>query len=162
MVSKDILVLIDVFVIGKLMKELEKDLYKKLEQELIPAARDAFNKAYAPYSQFKVGAAALTSTGKIVQGCNVENASYGLTVCAERNCINHAVISGEQSFQMIVIYTEQDKLTPPCGACRQAIVEFFDLSAPVVLVNHKNETKLWHVDELLPSAFTPRDLHNKT
>jgi cytidine deaminase len=122
------------------------------------AAKEAYGKAYAPYSNFHVGAAALTTQGDIVQGCNVENASYGLTVCAERNCISHAVINGQQSFQMIVIYTEQDKLTPPCGACRQVIAEFFEQSAPVIAINHKDEQQVWSVAQLLPDAFTPKDL----
>ena len=130
----------------------------QIPADLKEAAIAAYHKAYAPYSNFHVGAAALTKQGNIVQGCNVENASYGLTVCAERNCISHAVINGEQSFQMIVIYTEQDKLTPPCGACRQVIAEFFEQSAPVIAVNHKNEQQVWSVAQLLPNAFTPKDL----
>lgn len=133
----------------------------EIPEELKAAAKEAFNKAYAPYSNFHVGAAALTTLGTIVQGCNVENASYGLTVCAERNCISHAVIKGEQSFEMIVIYTEQDKLTPPCGACRQVIAEFFEQSAPVIALNHKNEQQVWSVDQLLPDAFTPKYLLEK-
>ena len=122
------------------------------------AAKDAFNKAYAPYSNFHVGAAALTASGKIVKGCNVENASYGLTVCAERNCLAQGVISGEKKFSTIVIYTNQEKLTPPCGACRQVIVEFLSPEASVIAVNHNNEQKQWTVNELLPDAFTPKDL----
>jgi len=136
------------------MKEIE---HLKMD-ELIEAAKVSYQRAYAPYSKFHVGSAALTASGNIVQGCNVENASYGLTICAERNCINHAVVNGEQAFQVIVIYTEQEKLTPPCGACRQVIAEFFEQSAPVVAVNHKNEQKVWTVQELLPDAFTPKDL----
>lgn len=122
------------------------------------AAKDAFNNAYAPYSNFHVGAAALTTSGKIVKGCNVENASYGLTVCAERNCLAQGVISGERKFSAIVIYTNQEKLTPPCGACRQVIVEFLSPEALVIAVNHNNEQKKWTVNELLPNAFTPKDL----
>ena len=133
----------------------------EIPERLKAAAKEAFNKAYAPYSNFHVGAAALTTLGTIVQGCNVENASYGLTVCAERNCISQAVIKGEQSFEMIVIYTEQDKLTPPCGACRQVIAEFFKQSAPVIALNHKNEQQVWSVEQLLPDAFTPKDLLDK-
>lgn len=129
-----------------------------LSKELIAAAKEAYDCAYAPYSKFHVGAAALTKSGKIIKGCNVENASYGLTVCAERNCISNAVIQGETDFELIVIYTEQDQLTPPCGACRQVISEFFDRSAPVVALNHKLEQQLWTVSELLPDAFTPKQL----
>ncbi len=130
----------------------------ELSAELIAAAKSAHQLAYAPYSNFHVGSAALTKSGNIVKGCNVENASYGLTICAERNCINHGVVNGEQQFEVIVIYTEQEKLTPPCGACRQVIAEFFKQSAPVVAVNHKNERKVWTVQALLPDAFTPKDL----
>ncbi|WP_019027579.1 cytidine deaminase [Colwellia piezophila] len=134
------------------------EIKKELLDEVIAAAKAAYQVAYAPYSNFHVGAAALTANGNIVKGCNVENASYGLTVCAERNCISQAVINGEQQFKVIVVYTEQDKLTPPCGACRQVIAEFFEQSAPVLSVNHKNEQKIWTVQELLPDAFTPKDL----
>jgi len=125
---------------------------------LIPQAKQSFDRAYAPYSNFHVGAAAQTKSGKIVCGCNVENASYGLTVCAERNCIAQAIISGENEFTSMVIYTEQEKLTPPCGACRQVIVEFFEPTAIIVAVNHLNAHKEWTVTELLPNAFTPKDL----
>ncbi|WP_206512299.1 cytidine deaminase [Colwellia sp. Arc7-635] len=125
---------------------------------LVEAAKDGFAKAYAPYSNFHVGAAALTTNGNIVKGCNVENASYGLTVCAERNCLAQGVISGEQAFSAIVIYTNQEKLTPPCGACRQVIVEFLAPDALVMAVNHNNDKKQWTVNQLLPDAFTPKDL----
>ncbi len=126
--------------------------------ELVEAAKDGFAKAYAPYSNFHVGAAALTADGNVVKGCNVENASYGLTVCAERNCLAQGVIAGEQEFSAIVIYTNQEKLTPPCGACRQVIAEFLAPNALVKAVNHINDTKEWTVSELLPDAFTPKDL----
>jgi len=129
-----------------------------ISDELKAAAKSAYNNAYAPYSEFKVGSAALTSDNTIVSGCNVENASYGLTVCAERNCISQAVIQGKQAFKLIVIYTEQDKLTPPCGACRQVIAEFFEQNAPVVAFNHKDEQRVWQVSQLLPDAFTPKFL----
>jgi len=128
---------------------------------LIQAAKDGFEKAYAPYSNFHVGAAALSNSGKIVKGCNVENASYGLTVCAERNCLAQGVIAGEQSFSAIVIYTNQEKLTPPCGACRQVIAEFLAPEALVMAVNHNNDSKQWTVNELLPDAFTPQYLLEK-
>lgn len=134
----------------------------KIEEDklltLVNAAKEGFENAYAPYSNFHVGAAALTANGKVVKGCNVENASYGLTVCAERNCLAQGVISGEKSFSAIVIYTNQEKLTPPCGACRQVIVEFLAPDALVMAVNHNNDKKQWTVNELLPDAFTPKDL----
>lgn len=135
---------------------------------LVEKAQQAYQKAYAPYSNFYVGAAAITTDGNVVQGCNVENASYGLTVCAERNCIAQGVIATERNnknkieFEAIVIYTEQEKLTPPCGACRQVISEFFPGNAQIKAVNHLNQQQQWTVNELLPDAFTPYDLINKT
>lgn len=134
--------------------------------ELSKAAEIAYSNAYAPYSDFKVGAAALTTDNKIVQGCNVENASYGLTICAERNCIAHGVITNQNNkkvmFTALVIYTEQEKLTPPCGACRQVISEFFPKNGIVMAVNHHNKQQKWSVEKLLPDAFTPDSLLNKT
>ena len=126
--------------------------------EQVEAAKEAYAKAYAPYSQFHVGAALLTESGKVLQGCNVENASYGLSVCAERNCIAHAVIQGERKIKSIVVYTKQKKLTPPCGACRQVIAEFLDENAQVMSVNHQGKSQVWSVSELLPDAFTPKSL----
>jgi len=127
-------------------------------QALKDAAKLAASNAYAPYSNFQVGAAVLTANEKIVKGCNVENASYGLTTCAERNCIAQAVVEGERKLKTIVIYTEQEKLTPPCGACRQVIAEFLTADAEVISTNHLEQTKVWSVSELLPDAFTPQDL----
>ena len=130
-------------------------------QVQIEQASIAFERAYAPYSNFHVGAAALTKSGKVVSGCNVENASYGLTVCAERNCIAQAVIGGEQDLTSLVVFTKEEKLTPPCGACRQVIVEFFEPDAQIMAVNHLDQRKIWTVAELLPDAFTPKDLLDK-
>ena len=127
-------------------------------QQLTLMAKDAFDKAYAPYSNFHVGAAALTDKGFVVNGCNVENASYGLTVCAERNCIANSVVQGQPNIVAMVVYTEQEKLTPPCGACRQVIVEFMEKSGIVKSVNHLGNEKSWTVEQLLPDAFTPKDL----
>jgi cytidine deaminase len=131
----------------------------QLTDELIVNAKQAYINAYAPYSNFHVGAAALTQNNKIVCGCNVENASYGLTVCAERNCIAQAVIAGETSFKALVIYTEQEKLVPPCGACRQVIAEFFEQDAQITAINHLGEQMHWTVAQLLPDAFTPKFLN---
>ncbi len=134
--------------------------------DLSKAAEISSTKAYAPYSNFHVGAAALTNDNKIVRGCNVENASYGLTICAERNCIAQGVIENEDNarvtYRALVIYTAQEKLTPPCGACRQVISEFFPQNAEVMAVNHLNEQKKWTVEQLLPDAFTPDSLFNQT
>lgn len=130
-------------------------------QTLITQAQLGFDLAYAPYSNFQVGAAAFTAQGNVVKGCNVENASYGLTVCAERNCIAQGVINSEHAFTAMVVFTKQEKLTPPCGACRQVIAEFFAPDALVMAVNHVGDQKTWTVDELLPNAFTPQHLSSQ-
>lgn len=126
------------------------------------AAQQAAAQAYAPYSKFPVGVAVLAQSGKIYTGCNVENASYGGTVCAERNAIAAAVVAGERTFTAVMVYTPQDKLTPPCGICRQVIAEFFTPDAPIASCNHLQQQQQWTLGELLPSAFTPTYLANST
>lgn len=127
-------------------------------EKLTLCAKAAYDNAYAPYSHFHVGASLITDSGQVFKGCNVENASYGLTVCAERNCIANAVVEGHTSFTHLVVYTEQEKLTPPCGACRQVIAEFMQPSALITSVNHLGQSKQWSVAQLLPDAFLPEDL----
>ena len=120
-------------------------------RELIPFAKKASEKAYAPYSGFKVGAALLTTSGKIYFGCNVENASYSLTNCAERTAIFKAVSEGETKFTDLVIFSNTNELFYPCGACRQVISEFSsDLKITVVSLTDKLET---NIAELLPHSF---------
>lgn len=163
----DQLVNLNLKIIAQVMSTvMSKGIDSSTWLKLTEKAQQAYQQAYAPYSNFHVGAAALTSANKIVHGCNVENASYGLTVCAERNCIAQGVIGNESAntveFTAMVVYTEQEKLTPPCGACRQVIVEFFPQNAQIMAVNHLNEQQQWTVAQLLPDAFTPYDLINKT
>ncbi len=125
--------------------------------ELVAAALSARNQAYAPYSKFLVGAALLSEDGRIFTGCNVENASYGLTICAERNAVFSAVAAGCKTFNHIVIATDTPQPTPPCGACRQVLFEFspglsIGLATPSGL-------KSWHpLADLLPGAFGPKSL----
>lgn len=126
------------------------------------AAQQAAAQAYAPYSKFPVGVAMLAESGKIYTGCNVENASYGGTVCAERNAIGAAVVAGERKFTALMVYTPQDMLTPPCGICRQVIAEFFSPNAPIASCNHLHQQQNWSLGELLPAAFTPTYLANST
>ena len=126
------------------------------------AAQQAAAQAYAPYSKFPVGVAVLAQSGKIYTGCNVENASYGGTVCAERNAIAAAVVAGERTFSAVMVYTPQDKLTPPCGICRQVIAEFFTPDAPIASCNHLQQQQDWTLEALLPAAFTPTYLANST
>ena len=127
----------------------------ELEQQLIEAATQAMGSAYAPYSQFRVGAAVLTSTGTIVPGCNVENASYGLTMCAERNAIANAIIASgndKMNLRAIAVVNSQNVPCAPCGACRQVIWEF-GRDARIIFLGSKG----WQtssIKELLPAGFT--------
>ena len=119
---------------------------------LLSAARQARENAHAPFSNFRVGAALRAKSGRIYAGCNVENASYGLTCCAERVAIFKAVSEGEHGFDAIAVVTDADTLTPPCGACRQIIWEFCG-DVPVVLANLKGNIRYERSGELLPHPF---------
>ncbi len=121
-------------------------------KELIEAAKKAREKAFAPYSNFKVGAALQTKSGKIFTGCNIENSSYGLTLCAERVAIFKAVSEGEREFTSIAVVADTEELTPPCGSCRQIMWEFCG-NVPVILANMKEATETMQMSELLPRAF---------
>ncbi len=103
--------------------------------DLIAAAREAQLSAYAPYSNFTVGAALLLSDGTVYKGCNIENASFGLTVCAERVAVFHAVAAGRMDIVAIAVSTSAPKLCKPCGACRQVIAEFSRADAPIVIIS---------------------------
>ena len=119
---------------------------------LISAAKLARENAHAPYSNFRVGAALRAKSGRIFTGCNVENASYGLTLCAERVAIFKAISEGERGFDAIAVVADTDTLTPPCGACRQIIWEFCgDVS--VVMSNLKGKVERESAAKLLPRAF---------
>lgn len=126
-------------------------------QPLVEAAWSARERAHAPYSGFKVGAALLTRQGDIIAGCNVENASYGGTICAERNAACAAVARGMKVDELValVVVTEADNLTPPCGFCRQFLVEFAE-RLPVLLVNRSTRA-LHDLKDLLPEAFSGRN-----
>jgi len=125
------------------------------ETKLIEKAIEAMHKAYAPYSNFKVGAALLTKSGRIFTGCNVENASFGLSICAERVAIFSAVSAGELQFEKLVVVANTDSPVSPCGACRQVMSEFGDFE--VLLVNTRGELVRTRVSELLPRAFKLRE-----
>jgi cytidine deaminase len=121
---------------------------------LLAAAVEARENAFAPYSKFRVGAAVELADGRIVTGCNVENASYGLTICAERVAIFKAVSEGARpgDFRRVAVCADTERLTPPCGACRQILWEFCR-DAPVTLVNLAGATREFTVGQLLPEAF---------
>lgn len=120
----------------------------------------AMERAYAPYSRFRVGAALLASDGSITEGCNVENASYPAGTCAERAALATAVTRGNRDFDLIVVATEADTPAPPCGICRQALVEFAPHLVVVSTTRGGRESR-WTLDELLPSAFTPSFLDGR-
>lgn len=120
-------------------------------EPLAQAAAEALAHAHAPYSRFRVGAALETDSGERYAGCNVENASYGLTLCAERSAVAAAVVAGHRRFRRIVVVTESERAVAPCGACRQFLAEFgADLEVFGVA---KGETKRWSLRALLPDAF---------
>jgi cytidine deaminase len=124
---------------------------------LIEAAQKARSHSVAPFSNFLVGAAVQTENGKIYTGCNVESASYGLTVCAERVAIWKALSEGERAFTALAVVADTETLTPPCGTCRQIIWEFAR-GADIVFANLQGESEVFHVADLLPRAFDARFL----
>jgi cytidine deaminase len=128
----------------------EKDL-------LIEAAKQARENAHAAYSNFRVGAALRSTSGRIFGGCNVENATYGLTMCAERVAIFKAVSEGERGFSAIAVVTDTEVLTPPCGACRQLIWEFCG-DIPVSMANLKGKMEVIQMRELFPRPFDDSNL----
>ena len=131
----------------------EGALYSHMSDTLFSAARAAREAAYAPYSHFKVGAALLTASGRVFTGCNIENISYGLTICAERVAVFKAIEAGERNFQAIAIVADTDEPISPCGACRQVMAEF----APDLLVSSQGrEGRVFEgcLSELLPRAKT--------
>jgi cytidine deaminase len=121
-------------------------------EALIAAAKRARENAHAPFSNFRVGAALRAKSGRIYTGCNIENASYGLTCCAERVAIFKAVSEGERGFDAIAVVTDTDVLTPPCGACRQIIWEVCG-DVPVILSNLRGKIEVESAAKLLPRAF---------
>lgn len=126
---------------------------------LVEKAIDARQKAYVPYSKFKVGAAVLSGDDQLFLGCNIENASYGLTNCAERTAIFKAVSEGEKGIKAIAIVGDTDGPISPCGACRQVIAEFAEENTKIILSNLKGETAETSIKELLPGFFSSKDLN---
>lgn len=125
--------------------------------EMIVLAKEASTKAYCPYSHFRVGATVLASSGKLYSGCNVENAAYGDTICAERGAITQMVRAGDQEIEMIVIYTPTQIASAPCGSCRQVVNEFGP-NARIICVCETDDRIDKALVELLPEAFGPRNI----
>ncbi len=129
------------------------------DKELIEKAIAASKMAYAPYSNFMVGAALQLKSGEIIQGCNVENASFGLTNCAERTALFTAIARGEKNFTRLAVYVDRPAFTAPCGACRQVILELAP-NVEILLVNNRGEVKKTNIKELLPLSFGSEDLES--
>jgi cytidine deaminase len=127
------------------------------DKELIDAATAVRENSYAPFSDFRVGAALETEDGEVIAGCNVESASYGLTVCAERVAIWKAISQGKRKIKHIAVVADTEELTPPCGVCRQIIWEFGG-DIPVILANLKGKTEVVQMKDLLPRAFDTKFL----
>ncbi|WVE34365.1 cytidine deaminase [Priestia megaterium] len=127
-------------------------------KQLIDEAIAASKQAHVPYSHFHVGAALLTTDGKIYRGCNIENASYGLTNCAERTAIFKAVSEGDKQFSAIAVVGDTDGPISPCGACRQVLAEFCDNHTQIILANLKGDFVITNINEILPGYFSSKDL----
>ncbi len=125
---------------------------------LIEQATTMLERAYVPYSKFPVGASVHTKDGTFFSGCNIENSSYGLSMCAERTAIFKAVSEGHKEFDYLVVTGHTDGPISPCGACRQVISEFCEPDMPVLLTNTQGKEQFTTVAQLLPGAFTPADL----
>lgn len=128
-------------------------------KRLLQAAIKARKFAYAPYSNFQVGAAVLTKSGKIYTGCNIENASYSLTNCAERTAIFKAISEGETEFQSMLIVANTKDIISPCGACRQVLAEFLKKDTPIYLTNMNGKYERWTIEKLLPGSFKAEDMY---
>jgi len=128
------------------------------KDQLITKAGQIRNRAYVPYSNFPVGAALLTASGKTYTGCNIENAAYPVACCAERVAIFKAISDGENDFSEMAVIADTDRPVPPCGSCRQVMSEFFERSMNIHLTNLKHQIKTITMEDLLPFSFQPNDL----
>ncbi|SEP66283.1 cytidine deaminase [Piscibacillus halophilus] len=128
-------------------------------EQLVEEAKSMLSQAYVPYSTFPVGAALLTTDGKVYKGFNIENAAYPVTCCAERVAIFKAVSEGERQFKSMAVIANTTRPVPPCGSCRQVMSEFFDPEMPVYISNKDQEIKEVQVKDLLPFSFNQDDLH---
>ncbi len=125
---------------------------------LLEKAKEIRMKAYTPYSKFKVGAALLTQSGKVYLGCNIENAAYPVTCCAERVAIFSAIADDETNFEELAVVADTKRPVPPCGSCRQVMSEFFDKNMKIHTSNLINDVKTIAMEELLPFSFNEEDL----
>ncbi|MEN8193278.1 MAG: cytidine deaminase [Bacteroidota bacterium] len=130
-------------------------------RDLAAQAKKAKELSYSPYSNFRVGAALLTKDGNVYQGANIENASYGLTICAERTAAFAAKLDRQKEFKAIAVASDSNDFIPPCGACRQVLLELCGENLDVVITNGKEEEKVFKIKELIPFSFGDDQLNNK-
>jgi cytidine deaminase len=130
-------------------------------EELIKLAKEVQKKAHAPYSKFRVGSVLLTDDGEVFTGCNIENSSYSLTICAERVAIFKAYSEGKRKFKKIAIVSDSKNFISPCGACRQVLMDLAGGELEVILTNSMGEIKIFKLSELLPLPFGSKDLKKK-
>ena len=130
-------------------------------KNMIRMAQDVVRRAYAPYSNYRVGACVKGLSGAFYLGCNIENASYGLTNCAERTAVFKGISECEKNFNAIAVVSENDDFPYPCGACRQVLVEFFLPESEIIIANKNAQYKLFTLDELMPFAFSKVNLNEE-
>ncbi|HLR01473.1 MAG TPA: cytidine deaminase [Virgibacillus sp.] len=130
------------------------------KENLIEEAIKARERAYVPYSRFPVGAAVVTTDGNVYTGCNIENAAFPVSCCAERVALFSAIANGEKTFKAMAVVADSDRPVPPCGSCRQVMSEFFGNDTTIYLSNLKNQIETLNVESLLPFSFQPEDLHS--
>lgn len=131
---------------------------KNIVQQMLEKAKVAMKNAYCPYSHFHVGAAVLADDGNIYAGCNIENASYRVTQCAESSAVGNMISHGAKHIKKIVVVAESELIPSPCGACRQQLREFSDKSVEVHMFNNKGDHDVMTMDELLVKSFGPEFL----
>lgn len=130
----------------------------KMIKELINKAIQAREKSYSPYSNFKVGASVMGESGKIYSGCNIENAAYSPTICAERVAIFKAISNGEREIKKIALIGSTDSFTYPCGVCRQVMIEFASDDFEIIVAKNIEEYVSYSLDDLMPNSFRARDM----
>ncbi len=138
-----------------------KQIHEFEVKNMLRLAAEARERAYTPYSNFRVGACVKTGSGAYYLGCNIENAAYTPTNCAERTAMFKAVYEGEREFEAIAIISDSLNYTSPCGVCRQVLAEFCDPDMPVICADKDGNYKIMELSELIPMAFTKSDMENK-
>ncbi len=137
---------------------MSRDIHDFEIKNLLRMANDAMERAYVPYSNFRVGACLKGATGAYYLGCNIENAAYSPTNCAERTAMFKAIYDGEREFDALAVVASSDICTPPCGVCRQVLAEFCSPSMPIICANRTGQYEVYTLEQLLPNAFTPNNL----